>query len=996
MERKTLFTPSREKIHVNVAVVLPLERSSKEPVLRETHLFPNEELQSLLYVGCSDSTLHVYRVVARLDREEVHHDVSTVFLHRKVLASLYGGGMKSGGDGVGGGGKDDKSANADGVTFLDVNRKSSTPQLLVLANGTLDVLHYGNLNSMGIFQHLPLPPGPAAACCVARAQGDELLPLQEKQQQQEQRLALLIKRWIVLVGYTERRAYIIGSGSEDGVVSAAAAAAATVECPHIVVPDGTQVMVWQGDSIITGSSREYSVFDANTRQLRQRMVVDGVLSQGPLCRYVNGQSEGSYVLIRKGDCRLALFDATIETDLEAATPVMMSGPVVDVAWAPPFLIGVKKDGGVLMQSWLDNEDFPSSSASVSSSPSSSSFGFVGVPFHVHSTPLGVYGVCAHSVQFLVLMPRKTVRALYINAGLYERALRYSDHAFDAEDDAQLRRVYYACAHHALMGKRYTEAFRYFNLAATPTAELLAFVPELQRPKKDTQRLDGRVTLSFSSGEAYRRLYELLLQRRSVGLGSGTEEQRATEFAIFLLYVLECVPYTDKELTDMFLFSSTLAPDECLRYVGEDGVRPKPMIVPLVLASDGRFTEALERCQLQRLVYEAAVVLQMSGDEQLYLRYMPWMLSVDTNAALVAVVRPQRRPPPVSLILPMLLGYGGYPLHEYLHYLIFVDNNTEPRLHTLYATNLIDIIRTLQPFGVEGMKASIIKVVAGEESGIRGAARRALLTFLQLSSHYEANVVLSFLVDAGLVEEQVLALEQAGDHLGALTKLVYELDDVSAAARYCEVQHARDLQRVGNRVHCPTEGSGSNAHGPQTLCSKQREELLTDRDDTVHLAGQTYAFQGSRTSNEYFNLLLHVLLVPPAGKQRQLSAALAVLNEHSHCINPLSVMTSLPSEVCVAEISSYMRRAFQTLCSQVQMAEVNANVAASMVADAQRYHSLLRQRCVYVDEKRPCSVCGKPLGLGVIAAFPNLKATHFRCFRTQELDPERGVPFRPAL
>ncbi|RNF17729.1 uncharacterized protein Tco025E_04765 [Trypanosoma conorhini] len=972
MERQTLFVTPHEKIHVTAAAVFPVERSSGEPVARDMHLSPGEELRSLLYAGCSDGTLHVYRFITCLDQEEVRYDVRTALLHKKSLSTPHGKNAV-----------EDKGNNrvSHGITFLSVNSRLSVPQLLVLADGSLDALHCGGLDSTGLFRQLPLPSGAASVCCVARGQDHALHPAQ--------RLALLIGKWIALVEYGDRKSWIFQNGTE-------AQGAAATEPLHILAPEDTQTMAWQCDFILTGSLKEYCVFDVNTRHLRQRMEVVENVSQGPLCRYVHGIGDSSAVVIRIGDGRLALFDAAAETDLETATPVQLSEAVVDVAWVPPFFVGVRADGGVLMRSWLDaEEEFPRFTASASAS---SILGFDGAPQQFHSTPLGIYGVCGRSVQLLLLAPRRTIAALYINAGLYERALRYVDHVHSEEKDIHLRRVYKVCAHHALVGKRYTEAFHYFELASTPTLELLELVPELRRPPRAADALNAKTSLTWGSGEAYHEMYELLLRRRSVGLGSRTEEQRAVEFAIFLLYVLECVPYTDDELADMFLLSSTLDPVECLRYVSEDGVRPKPMILPLVLACDGRFSEALQRCQALRLVHEAAVVLQMSGDEALYVQHFPWMLSADISSALLAVLRPQRRPPSAATILPMLLGYGGCPLHDYLHLLIFVEGNTQRELHTLYATNLIDIIRSLQSFGVAGLKAPAVKLRAGEESGVRGAARRALLKFLQLSPHYEVDVVLAMLHGAGMVEEEVLAMEQAGDHIGALTKLVYELADVAAAVRYCVEQHSRELQRL-SRGASQGEVKDSGCSDPALLPAPaaDSQETFVGRDDSVWLAGSSsYAVQGGRTFNEHFNTLLHVLLVPPAGKERMLSEALWVLNEHSRCINPLSVMTSLPSEVCVAEISSYLLRAFQTLCSQAQLAEVNANSVASMLADAQRQRALLAQRCVYVDEKRPCAVCGKPLGVGVMAVFPNLKATHFRCFHAQELDPERGVPFRPGL
>ncbi|KAH9586169.1 hypothetical protein LSM04_007017 [Trypanosoma melophagium] len=153
----------------------------------------------------------------------------------------------------------------------------------------------------------------------------------------------------------------------------------------------------------------------------------------------------------------------------------MSEPILDFAFVSPFIIGVKTNSSVLMQSWLDGEDFPCNGGSI--------YGFDGVPNNAYSTLLGVYGVCTYSVQLLVPMPKKTITVLYINAGLYESALRYLEYAYETGEDELLRRVYNGCASHALKQKKYSEAFRYFELASTPIVELLEFIPELRRPLK---------------------------------------------------------------------------------------------------------------------------------------------------------------------------------------------------------------------------------------------------------------------------------------------------------------------------------------------------------------------------------------------------------------------------------------------------------------------------------------------------------------------------------
>ncbi|KAH9586154.1 hypothetical protein LSM04_006075 [Trypanosoma melophagium] len=232
MERKTLFDVSHEKISVNTAVL-------------EMHLTSNEELRSLLYVGCANGTLHVYRIVTPLDHVAVRYDVCPSFLHCKELNSSNDDNIDNG-----------KSVTSHGVTFLHVNSEFSTPMLLVIAGGVLDSLNYVFLNSIGLFKHLPPPQGPIITCCVDQVQGN--VPRQEQQQRQPQRLALLIYRCLILVEYTERNSQIIGN------VNSNTGESAIVDCPYMMVSEATKTLAWQTDLIITGSPHEYCVFNANT------------------------------------------------------------------------------------------------------------------------------------------------------------------------------------------------------------------------------------------------------------------------------------------------------------------------------------------------------------------------------------------------------------------------------------------------------------------------------------------------------------------------------------------------------------------------------------------------------------------------------------------------------------------------------------------------------------------------------------------------------------
>jgi hypothetical protein len=139
----------------------------------------------------------------------------------------------------------------------------------------------------------------------------------------------------------------------------------------------------------------------------------------------------------------------------------------------------------------------------------------------------------------------------------------------------------------------------------------------------------------------------------------------------------------------------------------------------------------------------------------------------------------------------------------------------------------------------------------------------------------------------------------------------------------------------------------------------------------------------------------VLLIPPDGYGARESDALRVLDAHSASINPTSVLEAMPGDVAFKSVAPYIARVAVRHSHMRTMSEVQRESLRTHVFELQRLKIALHRRSVFVDRDRLCVVCRKPLGNTIFGVFPNLKAAHFRCFRSRDCDPIRGVAFKPV-
>lgn len=580
---------------------------------------------------------------------------------------------------------------------------------------------------------------------------------------------------------------------------------------------------------------------------------------------------------------------------------------------------------------------------------------------------------------------------------------------------------------------------------------------------------------------YQELFSFLRKHRVVSSLEATEDQRDLDFALFVLMLYGKAEHNEDDLNELFLPVCNLEGDACIALVqrrqqqlqqqqnsstAADSEAPRHdpgqsltlSLMSLLLASSGRYSEALAQCRERKLVAEAIVPLQLSGELSLYLEHLPWMLEANPVTAIrvlttsssssVAIgggagVRP---PPSVDAMLPLVLPYSGVTLATFLDHAIVRLRSRDPHIHTMHALNYIDTIHELRSYGLNGFSSAskpggdgnALCVAAGNESGFLGDIRRKLLMFLSSSVLYDVDVVVGNLRKVGGLEDELVAAYRAcGEHDLALQTLVYALHDLPAAVQYCtDVQvgrpynWARDQRGGGGSGNVPHSASimmdnasfGSQSSTPQpgsgfgSGADWQRSSApgaIGSGDSTLPKAllggsslpsrqfsdallagggGDLNSSHHGYPSNDTLNTLLTVLLVPPKGEAQRMDEAITLLRHHAQDMDPLSVLESLPGDVQFCEVSRYLVSTFRSMDQRRLISTFAAEAAASENTNTQRERMVLLQRCIYIDDDRPCVVCKKRVGDAVFGVFPNLKVAHFRCFKDRDVDPERGTPF----
>uniref|UniRef100_A0A671PHK9 Vam6/Vps39-like protein n=1 Tax=Sinocyclocheilus anshuiensis TaxID=1608454 RepID=A0A671PHK9_9TELE len=242
------------------------------------------------------------------------------------------------------------------------------------------------------------------------------------------------------------------------------------------------------------------------------------------------------------------------------------------------------------------------------------------------------------------------------------------------------------------------------------------------------------------------------------------------------------------------------------------------------------------------------------------------------------------------------------------------------------------VQYLQRLGVENLgiifefspwvlKICVPAVAAGKEAGELGEYRSKLLSFLEVSSSYEPERLISDFPFDGLLEERALLLGRMGKHEQALFIYVHILKDTRMAEEYCHGHY------------------DPSTNGNKDVYLSLLRMYLSPPD--VHFLGP-----------------IKMELCEP---QANLQAALKVLQLHHSKLNTTKAINLLPANTQIQEIQVFLESVLEEKAGRKRFDQVLKSLLQAEFLRVQEEHIFHQQvKCVITDEKT-CRVCKKKIG-----------------------------------
>uniref|UniRef100_A0A8C2IA68 VPS39 subunit of HOPS complex n=1 Tax=Cyprinus carpio TaxID=7962 RepID=A0A8C2IA68_CYPCA len=236
------------------------------------------------------------------------------------------------------------------------------------------------------------------------------------------------------------------------------------------------------------------------------------------------------------------------------------------------------------------------------------------------------------------------------------------------------------------------------------------------------------------------------------------------------------------------------------------------------------------------------------------------------------------------------------------------------------------------------------VAAGKEAGELGEYRNKLLSFLEVSSSYEPEGLISDFPFDGLLEERALLLGRMGKHEQALFIYVHILKDTRMAEEYCHGHY------------------DPSANGNKDVYLSLLRMYLSPPD--VHFLGP-----------------IKMQLCEP---QPNLQAALRVLQLHHSKLNTTKAINLLPANTQIREIQVFLESVLEEKAGRKRFDQVLKSLLQAEFLRVQEERIFHQQvKCVITDEKT-CRVCKKKIGNSAFARYPNGVVVHYFCCKDRSV------------
>jgi len=331
-------------------------------------------------------------------------------------------------------------------------------------------------------------------------------------------------------------------------------------------------------------------------------------------------------------------------------------------------------------------------------------------------------------------------------------------------------------------------------------------------------------------------------------------------------------------------------------------------------------------------------LQRLGPDHfdLILEFSKWVLKVDIEdgySIFGSDDYPEIANLPHDKVLEHLQKQAPKLVVRYLEHVIAKYNSDDPTLHNKLLQLYLEKV-------VEPMKQYLASLggtrpaPAGSEPGELGLARQKLLLFLDTSTYYTPQKMIStFLAIEGLYEERAILLGRIGRHDQALSIYAHKLSDPAKAEEYCQKQYELD----------------------------------------------------SEGSRDVFHKLLEIYLRPKEGLKENVPAALGILQRHFDQIDTSTALQLLPLTTKVSDIHSFLASVMRNRFAARRQGLVLMNLLKAERLQVNTELLKYQSKRTTIDDDRLCNVCRKPIRTSAFYLYPTGIVAHLYCVQDHDHD-----------
>ncbi|XP_042598839.1 vam6/Vps39-like protein isoform X2 [Cyprinus carpio] len=548
---------------------------------------------------------------------------------------------------------------------------------------------------------------------------------------------------------------------------------------------------------------------------------------------------------------------------------------------------------------------------------------------------------------------------------------------DADKRQQIHHIQNLFAFNLFCQKRFDDSMQVFSKLGTDPTHVIGLYPDLL-PSDYRKQLHYPNPLPTLSGaeleKAHLALIDYLAQKRShlvkqlndpdpfatspLMEGTPTIKSRKKLLQIIDTTLLKCYLHTNVALVSPLLrLENNHCHIEESEYVLKKAHKYSELII--LYEKKGLHQKALQvlldqstKANSPLKGHERTVqYLQRLGVENLDIifEFSPWVLKICSEDGLKIFTEDltEVETLPRDKVLNFLKeGFKELAI-PYLEHIIHLWDETQPEFHNVLIQLYLEKVQGLMKVYLSSLPEGVPAVAAGKEAGELGEYRNKLLSFLEVSSSYEPEGLISDFPFDGLLEERALLLGRMGKHEQALFIYVHILKDTRMAEEYCHGHY------------------DPSANGNKDVYLSLLRMYLSPPD--VHFLGP-----------------IKMQLCEP---QPNLQAALRVLQLHHSKLNTTKAINLLPANTQIREIQVFLESVLEEKAGRKRFDQVLKSLLQAEFLRVQEERIFHQQvKCVITDEKT-CRVCKKKIGNSAFARYPNGVVVHYFCCKDRSVCPE---------